>query len=316
MTNHPREIKERVSELFEKRAKRFKRASFFVKIFLIASGAAVAGIAQFADVAPDQEFSVAKIVGIAASLIAFVGAIFDLITNEDASEELIAARLAADEVSEIREFLGQSEIYEEIIEQQLSLYQSVISMRGAIERGAVSRESSEIVIKTMLTLSSRSLPVALAFSQADCWTVCVYQAEPRADGGRDVLRCIAHTRAIPCEISQARVWEEGVGVSGIAYATRQEIIVPDMRAAGLGSVFNVASDTRDYDSDRYRSMAVVPVKVDGQLRPWGVVVATNDRENHFLLEEGGGLQSAEAVRALAGMVALAVAVSGPAIPSA
>lgn len=163
------------------------------------------------------------------------------------------------------------------------------------------------VVQTFLKLTDRLLPVALGFAQADQWTICVYRAVPN-HGGRDKLVCTAHNRAIMCDIAEARVWEEGVGVAGISFANRQEVIVPNMHAAGLGSVFNIAAGARGYDAERYRSMAVVPVKVDGQQKPWGVVIATNDRFDHFTLDKDVGLQTAEAVRAVAGMVALAVAV--------
>lgn len=146
----------------------------------------------------------------------------------------------------------------------------------------------------------------MGFEISDMWTICVYRAEPNASGGRDSLRCVAHNRAIQCEISEARVWDEGVGVSGISYANQREIIVPDLSSANLGSMFNLAGGARPYDGDRYRSIVCVPVVIHGQGKPWGVVVATSDRVNHFNTDEDGGPKAIEPARLLAAMVALAV----------
>jgi hypothetical protein len=67
--------------------------------------------------------------------------------------------------------------------------------------------------------------------------------------------------------------------------------------------------TRPYDNDRYRSMVAVPIKVDGMEKPWGVVAATNDKTAHFNPPFGSGPKPDEGARALAGMIALGIAVS-------
>lgn len=306
-TNRAASISERVSSLFEERARRFKRASLFVKSMFVAAGSAVMGVTQFLQVGPEETLTATQVVGIAASVVVFAGAVFVLFTEDDASEELATARRASEELREAQDAIEAYSLYDEIIDKQISLYQTLVVMRGVIERAVVTGDTLPDVVQKLLQLTNRLLPVALGFAQADQWTICIYRAVPN-HAGRDKLVCAAHNRAIMCEIAEARDWEEGVGVSGIAYANRQEVIVPNMHAAGLGSVFNIAAGARDYDGDRYRSMAVVPIKVDGQQKPWGVVVATNDRYNHFTLDEDVGLQTAEAVRAVSGMVALAVAV--------
>ena len=273
----------------------------------VAAGSAVMGVTQYLQSELGKTLTPIQVAGIAASVVVFVGAVFVLITEDDASEELSTARRASEELREAQDAIDAYSVYDEIIDKQISLYQTLSVMRGVIERSVVTGDTLNNAVRLLLQLTDRLLPVALGFAQADHWTICIYRAEPN-HSGRDKLVCAAHNRAIMCDISEARDWEEGVGVSGIAYANRQEVIVPNMHAAGLGSVFNIAAGARGYDSERYRSMAVVPIKVDGQQKPWGVVVATNDRYNHFTLDESVGLQTAEAVRAVAGMVALAVAV--------
>jgi GAF domain-containing protein len=148
----------------------------------------------------------------------------------------------------------------------------------------------------------------MGFEQADRWTICVFYGDIDQREGRRVLRCVAHARAIECDISEARTWPEGVGVGGVAYANAREVIVPDLVDEAMGTVFDLGDRKRSYDEERYRSLAAVPILVDRGEKPWGVVIATNDRPHHFNVE-GTGVRTVEAVRALAGMVALAVSVS-------
>ena len=56
-------------------------------------------------------------------------------------------------------------------------------------------------------------------------------------------------------------------------------------------------------------MIAVPIMVDGDNVPWGIVSATNDRVNHFSAEQANGLSTLEGARALAGMMALGVAIT-------
>jgi len=68
----------------------------------------------------------------------------------------------------------------------------------------------------------------------------------------------------------------------------------------------------DYDPVRYRSIGAVPIRLAASDPPWGVVVATSSRPGHFAGKNKlGGVQPEEDIRALAGMVALAIAVKQP-----
>lgn len=112
-------------------------------------------------------------------------------------------------------------------------------------------------------------------------------------------------------MEDARAWPEGVGAAGQAFSTGKEIIVPDMTSNDLGTVYELDPGMqRDYDGDRYKSLAAVPVKVDGDgSAPWGVVIGTNDVSHHFQVDRSPSVRPVETVRALAGMVALGIAAS-------
>jgi hypothetical protein len=306
-------ISGRLSSLFEKRAGRFKIASLTVKVLLVAVFSCVVSAMQFAQVPKDQHLSTYQIVGLVASVVVLIGAVFVVITESDTSEELAVARMAVEEARTANDALEYFSLYEDTLDRALALYQSLSEMRRIVERSAVEKQDLIPTITSMMEVTERSLPIAMGFKQSDQWTICVYRAQHNDQTGRDELRCVAHSRAIRCGLDEARAWPEGVGASGIAYSHRREIIIPNMQAPGLAAVFDLGEYAKSYDQDRYRSLAAIPVKVDNQEKPWGVVIATNDQQDHFTTdEESGPAGTTEPVKALAGMVALAVVVCGQA----
>lgn len=300
---------DRLRALFKRRAQRFRRSSIFVKVGLVGVASGVAAVAQFVQIPANGTLTIWQAIGIAASIVVATGGIFVVFTEQDATEELAEAQNAIDEFrSRISDLFEEMSDEQGASERAIHLYQSVFLMRGAIEVAAVTTSVSlEALIEGLLEATEWTLPLALGFEQANRWTVCIYRAEPSES--RTILRCVAHRRAIRCPLSDARVWRDGVGVVGTAYANDREIIVPDLLTDGLGTIFSLSNgDTKSYDDDRYRSIMASPIKIEGLDRPWGVVVATNDVPSHFTPDGEPGFRPAEAVRGLSGMVALAVAV--------
>lgn len=292
-----------------KRGLELRRASMFVKIALVAVFAAVAGIAQFMQF-PASGPSSSQVVGIMASLIVAIGSIFVMLTEEDASSALALAHKANEQAREIEndlEFISSIEMDRDRL---IELYQALNVMRGLIEQAtALPTVEEEVLVASLLNAAERSLPIALDFAQSDLWTIGIYKAYPDEENpGKVVLKTIAQKRAINCEISEARVWKEGTGIMGVCYSSGDEIVVPDLQADGTKAVFGTsANEARPYDVVRYRSMAAVPINVVKLSKPWGVVTVTTDRVGHFHPDGDVGVRPDEAARALANMVALAVA---------
>lgn len=303
-------LSKKISAAFKERAQNFRKSSLFVKIVFVAFFSAVAGVAQFLQF-PSTGATFPQILGIIASMIVAVGGIFVLVTEQDASSHLA---LAHEALEAARDAEAKYEVIDELqyeADLLIELYQAMSVMRGAIERVAfLSSPDENDVITNLLTAAGRSLAIAMDFQQADQWTIGVYKAVPDPkEVNRSLLKCVAHKRAIECEVTDARVWKEGTGIMGVAFANGDEIIIPDLQAEGMAAVFGAAgNESRIYDNDRYRSMVAVPIKVDGLDKPWGVVTATNDRVGHFSTKVPTGVRPEEGARALAGMVALAVAV--------
>lgn len=310
MADQLSEISTKVSNAIISQARRFRRTSLFVKVALVSVASTIAAIAQFAQFPPEGP-TTWQIVGIASSLIVAIGGFFVIITEENAPTELALAQKA---VEAARDAEAKYEVIDQLEDDLLrlvELYQAMGVMRSVIESlAAAAPIAEEEVAKKILKASERSLAIAMDFAQADQWTLGVYRAEPGDEPNRAVLRCIAHKRAIECDTSEARVWKEGTGIAGVAYSNGDEIVVPDLQADGLSAVFGTSANVaRPYDSDRYRSMVAVPIKVDGMSKPWGVVAATNDRVEHFNPPFGSGPKPDEGARTLAGMIALGIAVT-------
>jgi hypothetical protein len=300
----------------EAKARWFKRASLFVKIALVAIFSAVAGVAQFAQF-PAAGPTAWQIIGITASSVVAIGAVFVVLTDQDASVEMA---LAAKALEEARAARTEYEVIDELEadrERLIELFQSVNLMRGVIEQAThLTTIDEDGLVKSVLTACQRSLAIAMDFSQSDQWTIAVYKAIPDPDEvGKTVLKCTAHKRAIECDIANARLWKEGTGIMGVAFSSGDEIVVPDLQADGTRAVFSTsANETRGYDNQRYRSMVAVPILVVGLQKPWGVVTATSDRVGHFKPDAQDGLRNDEGARALAAMIALAVAVQRNSLP--
>ncbi|HWM48666.1 MAG TPA: hypothetical protein VNR11_17315 [Xanthobacteraceae bacterium] len=289
---------------FEGYSRALYRASKFAKIALVIGGAAIATIALAIDIAhANDEISGWTIAGLAGAFMVAVGSIFDAIRETDAASALSIAARAIDELNDHEEFDGA-------VTRGLDLYNSMDVMRGAIEQSLdLPDVAATSIVQTCLSAASNSLLGAFDFGIKDIWTVCVFMAQTEADSGKMILRCVAHLRKIPCELSEAREWPQGVGVAGIAYSMNHEIIIKDMSSPDAVAMFNLGTMARDYDKERYASMVAVPITVGTSPRPWGVAIATCDRPNHFSPEPSYGVATTEPVRAIAAMAALAVKAS-------
>ena len=170
-------------------------------------------------------------------------------------------------------------------------------MRGAIEQSSDLADASiASIMTTGLTAARQSLLVALDFDHQDVWTICIYEASTDPESGKVALCCIAHDRTVPCKLSEARVWQGGDGVVGIAYSTAMEKIIPDMSTPGLGTAYTSVSNARSSDQERYLSFAAIPILVGNNKIPWGVAVATSNQPDHFYSRARTKLRRPKSVR--------------------
>lgn len=292
------------------------RASIFVKGLLVICGALLVAVAEGVDIALFAgKFSAWTITVFAGAGLAALGGFYIALTEESAAKAIEGARRCVESArfyrQQMKDFEAEGTELGKEIDRLLQLYNSIDMINATIQEGLM-RPSPMIekIIEEALENARNSLLVAFDFDIRDTWTICVYRAE-QDDTGATELRCVGHERSIRCDASKARRWREGVGVAGLCYSTGNEVIVPDMAIPEIAAMFNLSpSMTRDYDAGRYRSIAAIPIRPDVNKRPWGVAIVTSDQPSHFSLEPSDGLATAQPIRAIAEMVALAVTALG------
>jgi hypothetical protein len=291
-----KQLADRVAIGFKKQAQAQHRASLFVKIALITLGAAVSAVGLAVDLArANGEWTFWTISGIAGAALVAIGGVFVLITERDISETLDAAREAIEKAREFEEekndFEGNINWLSNEVRRGLELYNSMDVMRGFIEQSLdVPGASVASIMQNCLNGAQSSLHVAFDFAVGDTWTICIYEAQTSAESGKVILRCVAHDRTIQCRLEEARVWQEGNGVVGVAYSNAREIIIPDMYAPELGTTFDLKENARAHDRARYHSMVAVPIMVGSDRIPWGVAIEHPTVRATFMTSRWAGSQ--------------------------
>jgi hypothetical protein len=302
------ELMDSVGQLFASRAKNHASASFWAKIAVVFLSAGVAGTQFWSAAGSAAPWSTANIVGISLAVGAGLITLYLSAFEKDSAEVIEDARkalvLAQDSENNYRAALRALDGYDLDQTRANELYNAIARMRDIVEAYLASPQIPlEGALQELIETARRPLTIALGFQLAEHYTICIYVAEKDDSMHGMVLRCVAHARTIDCSLDNARKWPLGVGVAGAALARGTDVIVPNLKAIELGSLYTEAQAKAD-DDDRYQSVAAVPVLLAKGDNPWGVVVGTSDRPGHFV--SGAGISTVEAIRALAGMVALIV----------
>ncbi|HEV7436827.1 MAG TPA: hypothetical protein VGO22_18475 [Pseudorhizobium sp.] len=307
--------KSEIIQLVLRHGERVIKSDRFVKISLIAVGTLLATIGALFNGQPFWPITGVRWAAIIGAFLVFVGTLYFVFTADDTNKTLKAALKALDEAeltaSETAELYRGMWAYEEAVDKLKELYAVYHAARGALEQ-SFSKDSvdEQSLIDLCFGQTKRSLRVAMGFELNDIWTIGIYRAYWDEQDRRYVLKCIAHHRSFDCPIEEARPWPEGVGVGGVAFAKNDEVVVPNLFSHEAGSAFRLNDDKmKPEDRQRYGSLFAVAVDVGNDPRPWGVVIATNSRPHHFGDENHAGLAPEEAVRALAGITALAIVIA-------
>ena len=193
-----------------------------------------------------------------------------MVTEHDASRELEIARKAVEAArDQEREFVLNARPTtdaiaqtQEAIDRTVALFQASSEMRGAIQEALLAGrgpDELEATIGFMIQeVGERSLKIAAGFESHQHWTLSIYKAEYHEEKKRMGLRCCAAIRSVQCDNKEARIWWEGVGVGGVAYATGEEHTVVSATDEELDQ-FKAVDLWRDHDRERYRSMVAVPI---------------------------------------------------------
>lgn len=295
-----KDVSKSITALLGERSDALDRSIWWAKI-LAAIGAVTIAFGKSLKADPALE--------IAGAAVVFVATTFVLWADKKSAKTLSQARQAIDEAlakeqefeDERRKSAATDAAYAEELD-RLSHMQAARDYVRAIFEQVTERpiSISEItLIRLILEQTKRALFLAHGFKMSDYFTICVYQVEQRS-GYRELV-CKAQLRSIECDIQTARRWREGIGAAGICLAKGQEVVVPDLLAEALGSMYAIPE--KKVDDDRYRAIVAEPIYANGEDQIWGVLVATSSVPNHFSVD---GRRYVNVAQSLAGMISLAV----------
>jgi hypothetical protein len=300
---------EQVSDEIVAHAKAVGRSAAFVKIALVLGGSIMIAFAQCATLPTAGGWPVWTVIGLIGTALALVGGLFLAFTERSASTALATAHGALEDAREAQADFESVIFYIEEVKRATELYGATMLMRRALETFLAGSEPNfDAIPSTLLDIADHQLLVALDFQVAQHWSIGVYRVETQDGGGR-VMRCVAQLRSIKCEVSEARLWPDGRGAGWIALTNGNDVVIPDIKSPAMGTIFD--GMLKSGDIDRFRSIAAVPIILAHSDEKWGAVVATSDQEDHFALDDRPGVRPIEGAKALAGMVALAMAARGP-----
>ncbi len=189
------------------------------------------------------------------------------------------------------------------------LLNGVKAMLEAAERAAGEADIAKSV-KAVLDASTYFLEGAIGFETGERWNLSVFQIIPAAAGAPATMRRIAFTCAEPpAEPTIDRHWNLNEGFTGKAWQANDEEVWPDIRIREVASRFTVpAVKRKDGDTERYVSIAVVPIRVGKDEPMWGTVTATSDKAGCWVRDPTDPReQNLRAVRMLAQIIATQVA---------
>lgn len=247
------------------------------------------------------------------SAVVFLGGLALLIIQDEAPELL--ARAAALE-GKAQEFLDERNGLTARLEglaaldrRRLELIDANRTMREALEQTLLVPEADAGgAAQGMIDLAGRYLISSIGFETGEAWAISIFRVE--ADQHGEILNRIAALRADRLdERRQARSWRRNEGFVGAAWVSNRDTIIEDCREPQVAADYPVpAGCRRDYDADRYRSMAVIPIRLGAERRVWGLVAASSDRIGRFRRDPGNRqVQTVDTVRLVARMTGLMAA---------
>ena len=293
------------------RMERFEGWHLFYKVALILVGGSLASAAQFMAEPTAGETPWKIVLGVGGSLMALAGGGLVGLVGRDAPKALEMARQANDQAQTF--LIQRDQILQEVAnlrrqsQRDRYLFAAARAMREGIEQSLSAGKTTGETLQFLLDLPYRSLTAAMGFESGERWTLSVFQRTSAPD---EALVRVAGVRAERTEENrQGRTWGLDEGYVGAAFKRKSDVILDDAQASGVLAMINIpAGKIQATDSSRYKSVAAIPVRVDGDASPWGVVVATSDRQGRFDITPGSpGSAHAEGARLIAEMVALAIA---------
>ena len=279
---------------------------------MTAVGVAAAGIGKMVSGTPGV---VTVIVGvILASVGTLLLARFDF-RKLELTGEMVEAESVAEEAIEIgrtfEKIIESLKVEGEIVDRKRLALRQVNDITREVAEQAAFAEVAEFRGAARLMLESASIPIgtSIGFQQDERWAISIFRIEKTNKG--EILRRVTGIRADRLqEQANAREWSLNEGLVGTVWATKRDAIIEDYRDARVSRDYPVPDELkRNYDVDRYRSMAGVPIIVGPERTIWGVLAASSDVTGRFTRDpDNTKTQAVDTIRSLSRASALLAAI--------
>jgi GAF domain-containing protein len=294
---------------------RLSRSSKLRKRFEIAfvlGGVLLAGSAElFSNTAQGVAKTVAETLWFVGLALAFFGGVVLAALEQDADTTLRIAQEAAQEVEEAKLELAtlEAELNQASSHAQwlARLYALSIALREIVEQMIAKgkfegAEAFNAQVGSLLDLLVADKETFFGIHD-ERWNFAVYGWHEN----QKELFCAACRRPHVSEAqAEHRKWRSGEGHVGLAFERKREFVEADLADPETAKFFSAPADKlRDYDQERYRSIASIPLMVGNVAR--GVLVATSDVPGRFKPgadQEVSGRDPVEALRLTAATIAM------------
>lgn len=196
-----------------------------------------------------------------------------------------------------------------ISQHDASARESLANMNLAIDfckimsLGRTNGHQLEVLISNTLAANKGSFLRSLGFTDDMQWAIQIYSPKKK-NGDVEKLECFSQLRSTECDIKDTRRFERGVGAPGLAWSTRERVIVADLESEHAEPMKLPPDLRKPNDIIMIKSLACYPILMGEQRDVWGVVCATCSSARHFELNGSGHVRSMT-IALVAGLLAVA-----------
>jgi len=248
------------------------------------------------------------VVGVGA-LLGFAGGIVAMVLQDEAPELLKSAtdlgrdaQAFLDERDQLLAELAENDILDA---RRLALLDANRLMRETLEQALATSNSSQAeTIEDMLDAALHEITHSIGFEPTEAWAISIFVVE-----GDQLVRMTARRANRLGEKQDGRSWAANEGFVGTAWSHKRDVIIDDGTKTDILEAYPILpGNGRDYDAERYRSIAAIPVRIGHPATIWGVVAVSTDRAGRFRRDpENYQVQAVDTVRLIARMIALMAA---------
>lgn len=257
-----------------------------LQVFIPVATAIVALLKGFTpQTAPIEVATGSAVIQVTLLLIVALAGTVIVCTDKSATSVVHDAQKALDGREEAERALSESNLVIEELEGALAravrIEDIVDAMRAVVDVAICQDNITEEKMKEWVTdlLDFMVTDKLTLFGIADeQWNFSVYTFDPETSE----LICIVTRRPTTKEEDAPhRSWRAGEGHVGKAFQARKPLVCADSTDANVRGFFDAPTEKlKEYDPDRYRSLAALPIQSDGGI-PLGVLVATSEIVGRF-----------------------------------